>query len=208
MRVRDSGTGRENQAMFFRRLTRAAAFLLLALNVSGAVASAEGPVSVNGEDATAALAEEGVSADGRSLAVTLPASIKRGFYLTKLTYFPNQALTACAPGYHMGSIWELLAVSTMNYHYNHPLATTKADSGRGAPSYWYGWVRTGTDAAAVNTAGMGNCLNWTSVSNSDYGVAVRLTRDWSTPLGPLGPWQATSFTCATISPVWCVSNKR
>jgi hypothetical protein len=141
-------------------------------------------------------------------AVVVPAPIKRGFYLTNTSYATNVPLTACAKGYHMASIWELLEVSTLNYHFKHPYAYTKADSGKGPPSFWYGWVRTGYDSSNNSTAGTGNCNNWSSVSGADYGVAVRLTNNWQTSLGAIGPWQATSFTCNYTGPVWCVSNVR
>jgi hypothetical protein len=102
----------------------------------------------------------------------------RHFYLTQLSYSANEALTACATGYHMASFWEILNVSKLVYDYDHAAALLKTDSGQGPPSGWYGWVRTGYSSSGANIAGTGNCLNWTSASASDYGVSVRLSRYW------------------------------
>ncbi len=125
-------------------------------------------------------------------------------YLTTLNYYPNTAKTACAPGYHMASLWELYDISNLTYDYANPLAYTKADSGSGPPSGWYGWVRTGYESLGSATAGTGNCLNWTSADPASYGVSVRLSTAWETAPGDIGPWDATSFTCSLVGPVWCV----
>jgi hypothetical protein len=138
----------------------------------------------------------------------IPAAIKRGFYLTLTPHAANTALTACSNGYHMASIWELMEISTLNYHYKHPNALKKDDSGNGPPSGNYGWVRTGGDSSASAQAGKGNCSNWTSVDGSAYGTVVYLTNDWKTALGPLGPWGADIFGCDLNFLVWCVSNTK
>ena len=130
----------------------------------------------------------------------------RHFYLSTANYNPTQAPTACALGYHLASLWELYDVSNLTYDYDHPAAYVKVDSGYGPPSNWYGWVRTGYDSSGDSTTGTGNCLNWSSNSNSYYGVSVRLSRTWETAPGDIGPWDATSFTCNTVGPVWCVGD--
>lgn len=108
----------------------------------------------------------------------------------------------------MASMWELMDISTLVYHYIHPYVKAKDDSGYGPPSQWYGWVRNGCDPSGCSTAGMGNCLNWTSVDAGDYGTIVRLSNDWATPLGYVGPWYVSTWSCTGISPVWCVSDKK
>jgi hypothetical protein len=102
----------------------------------------------------------------------------RHFYLTSANYSTNQALTACAAGYHMASLWEILNVSKLVYDYDHLSAKKLDDSGWGPPSGWNGWVRTGYISSGDNIAGNGNCRNWSSVSSGDYGVSVRLSRYW------------------------------
>lgn len=128
------------------------------------------------------------------------------FYLTDANYTTDQPLTACASGYHMASLWEILDVSNATYAYSHPAAHVKTDSGNGPPSGWYGWVRTGWASSDSSTTGTGNCLNWSSIDLSDYGVAVRLATAWETAPGDISTWDATSFTCNFNGPVWCVSD--
>ena len=136
----------------------------------------------------------------------LPGGSGRHFYLTNSSYAQNTALTACSSGYHMASLWEILDVTNLVYDYNHPAATTKADSGFGPPSYWYGWVRTGYTSSGSSTTGTGNCQDWSSASGSDYGVAVRLSNTWETAPGDISTWDATSFSCSSAGPVWCVGD--
>ena len=130
----------------------------------------------------------------------------RHFYLTNVTYATDQVLTACAAGYHAASLWEMLDVSNLVYDNNHPAAFNRADSGKGPPSYWYGWARTGYDSSASSVTGTGNCLNWSSTSNSDYGVSIRLSNTWEAAPGDISTWDATSFNCSYTGPVWCVGN--
>jgi hypothetical protein len=134
----------------------------------------------------------------------LPDKAGRHFYLTNTTYRTDQALTACAVGYHMASMWEILDVSNLTYDNDHPAAYNKADSGFGPPSYWNGWVRTGNSSSNSSTTGSGNCNTWTSISSTDSGVSVRLSNAWETAPGDIFTWDATSFTCNYIGPVWCV----
>lgn len=39
----------------------------------------------------------------------------RGFYLTTTTHTGDQALAACAAGFHMASLWEILDPSNLRY---------------------------------------------------------------------------------------------
>ncbi len=130
----------------------------------------------------------------------------RHVYVTEYNFFPDQALVACGPGYHMASLWEILDTSNWVYDYDHPAAHVQPDSGHGPPSQWYGWIRTGYYASGDNTAGTGNCLAWTSRSISDYGTLVRLTREWETAPGEIMTWQADAFYCDVVAPVWCVKD--
>jgi hypothetical protein len=139
-------------------------------------------------------------------AITAAGGGKPHFYLTDATYETNQVKTACATGYHMASLWEILDVSNLIYDYDHPAAHVKDDSGQGPPSYWYGWIRTGQDSSGSGTTGSGNCLNWTTTGSSEYGVAVRLSRTWETAPGDIFTWDATSFSCGFLGEVWCVKD--
>ena len=139
-------------------------------------------------------------------AAFLPKSSGRHFYLTSLGYPTNAALTACASGYHMASLWEILDVSNLTYDYAHPAAYTQDDSGYGPPSGWFGRVRTGMSTSGSSIAGTGNCLNWTSISGSDFGATVRLSSAWETAPGEISTWDAASYACNIPFPVWCVGN--
>jgi hypothetical protein len=174
---------------YHRRMGPLLLALLLVMLLSGSIAP-ENPVS----------AQTGVAA------TFFPQGGGRHFYLTAANYATNRVRTACASGYHMASLWELYDVSNLVYDYGHPAAYTKADSGYGPPSYWYGWVRTGYDSSSSSTTGTGNCNNWSNTSSSVYGVSVRLSRTWETASGDIGPWDATSFTCNYTGPVWCVGD--
>ena len=135
-----------------------------------------------------------------------PLSSGRHFYVTSTNYYPDEVKTACSTGYHMASLWEILDVSNLTYDYDHPAAKTKADSGFGPPSNWYGWVRTGYDSSSSSTTGTGNCNNWTSRLDTVYGVSVRLSNSWETAPGDIFTWDATSFTCNYVGPVWCIGD--
>jgi hypothetical protein len=74
----------------------------------------------------------------------------------------NETLTACAKGYHMASIWEIL--DTSNLSYNTDLGVIVDDSGSGPPNAIEGWIRTGD----VTSDHFTNCKAWTSDLN-DFG---------------------------------------
>src|SRR5436309_14626346 len=62
----------------------------------------------------------------------IPADGRRRFYLTKESFQGNQAITACASGYHMASRFEILDVSVLQYDTGKGLTTD--DSGAGPAS--------------------------------------------------------------------------
>ena len=181
-----------------RRRAAALALVLLALALSFSLSSsARAPAARAGEPAVVRPA---------AAAPTQPAGLRRHFYVTAHKVPADQVLGACAPGYHAASIWEILDVSNLTYDAAHPAAFTRADSGQGPPSAWYGWVRTGYSSSSNSTAGMGNCYAWTSTSNSAHGTAVGLSYAWEIAPGDISTWDAESFGCDTVGPVWCVGD--
>jgi hypothetical protein len=136
--------------------------------------------------------------------VSSPRVARRSFYLTDLNHDADAVLSVCAEGYHAAALWEILEMSGLTYAYDHPDAHTKSDSGQGPPSNWYGWVRTGGASSGVDTAGIGNCRAWTSTDAADRGAIVRLSSDWTSASTALSPWEARTFTCGGLAPVWCV----
>ena len=128
----------------------------------------------------------------------------RKFYLTQTTHDGGQALTACAEGYHMASLWEIHDPSNLSY--DRTLGLTRADSGFG-PTFSDGWIRTGFTPSGTLQAGLGNCQTWTSANGSDAGTTVALPADWnSTNVTPISPWNAGAFHCNQPLNVWCVQD--
>ena len=127
----------------------------------------------------------------------------RKFYLTKTPYNGAQALTACAAGYHMASLWEIYDPS--NLRYDTELGYTLDDSGSGPP-FLAGWIRTGWVADVSNDPGSGNCNAWRSNRSSDQGSAVGLSIHWSSTSSVISPRQTAATRCDAGLPVWCVQD--
>jgi hypothetical protein len=128
------------------------------------------------------------------------------FYLTKSSYLGSQPLTACAPGYHMASLWEIADPS--NLRYDSTFGLTSADRGEGPPTgpQYIGWVRTGYHSPdGTANPGLANCDAWTNGGNTAHGTVVGLAYDWQTSVGDVGPWLAHTSTCGPLSyfRVWC-----
>lgn len=131
---------------------------------------------------------------------------KRFFYLTQGTFTGSQALTACDPGFHMASLWEIFDLGSVEYDTTR--GATQADSGQGAVSS-LGWARTGGSAATGGVAGTDNCDAWTSSDAADQGSYVDLSGDWSNDLASttndeIEPWTSFDRDCNLPAPVWCV----
>jgi hypothetical protein len=131
----------------------------------------------------------------------------RQYYLTKNDYNGADADTACASGYHMASLWEILDPS--NLKYDTDLGMVRDDSGQGPPTFPYfgGWVRTGYYDNTSATPGMGNCDAWISSSSGDYGTTAYLPNDWEAGQD-IHVWEVDTATCdtAVFLRVWCVAD--
>jgi hypothetical protein len=136
----------------------------------------------------------------------LPQGAARHVYLTEGNYYPDEALQACGPGYHMASLWEIADTSNWVYDHDHPAAHVQGDSGYGPPSHWYGWIRTGYWSSGDSITGTGNCQNWTSDSGGDKGTLVRLSRWWEAAPGEILTWFAYPCPCNEVAAVWCVAD--
>jgi hypothetical protein len=129
----------------------------------------------------------------------------RRFYLTNSWHKGNEALSACATGYHMASLWEIHDLS--NLKYDTTLGFTRSDAGSGPPANSYGWVRTGWDANETNLPGSSNCNAWTSESPFGEGTAVALHPRWSATDGSvISPWTAVGGLCFEPFRVWCLQD--
>jgi hypothetical protein len=128
----------------------------------------------------------------------------RKFYLTQGTVQGGQALTACAKGYHMASLWEIFNVSALTY--DTKLGVVLDDSGEG-PSVVAGWIRTGFVDSSTNTPGEASCHVWKSSSSLDEGTLVNLAGVWQSTSTIISPWQASAAICSNSLHVWCVAGK-
>ena len=127
-------------------------------------------------------------------------SSSKSFYLTQTSFTGSQATTACATGYHMASIWEI--VDPSNLTYNKTLGLTQDDTGFGPPSSVIGWVRTGDVPL-----GDRNCAGWTTSEYYYRGLTVYLNSAFDLTPSSLGPWIGLLRTCDTgDAGVWCVSD--
>jgi hypothetical protein len=132
----------------------------------------------------------------------------RKYYLTDAqAYNGSQALTACASGYHMASLWEIF--DTSNLIYNTELGWTSPDSGFGPPTAAGadGWIRTGGESSISFTPGQGSCNAYTSANSDHGGTTARLFSNWeSSAVTVVSPWRANGTQCGLALRVWCVQD--
>lgn len=128
----------------------------------------------------------------------------RQFYLTSALADGDEALTACAAGYHMASLWEITDPS--NFKYNTALGKTKPDSGQGPPTNEHGWVRTGYKPDDSLTIGQANCDAWTSDHDAKNGTMAVLWSDLTDDIEEVGVWTTGVFPCDIGLSVWCIED--
>jgi hypothetical protein len=129
----------------------------------------------------------------------------RMYYLTTALFDGSQALTACAAGYHMASLWEIFHTSTLLY--NTALGVVENDSGAGPPASTShsGWIRTGLRSIHANgIPGEDNCDSYTTTTGT--GTVVALAPVWNGTPFPISPWFPNDDSCVNSNPVWCVQN--
>jgi hypothetical protein len=132
----------------------------------------------------------------------LVAPAGREYYLTYASVpDATHALTACASGYHMASLWEILDTSSLKY--NTGLGAARDDSGQGPPAFLGGWVRTGDGSGNTSTPGQANCNAWTSTSGN--GTYAQLPSDWASAKN-IHVWQTNAAYCSAAR-VWCVQDR-
>jgi len=129
---------------------------------------------------------------------------RRRYYLTRNAVPSTAAPTACLPGYHMASFYELLDPSAIDY--DTVLGDVEDDSGSGPVSNNSGWIRTGGAASSFT-----NCTNWMSVAAADGGTVAILQSSAATLNGAAkvsSPWSvfAGTASCDNSVNVWCVED--
>jgi hypothetical protein len=134
----------------------------------------------------------------------------RRYYLSTGLFQGNQALTACEPGFHMASLWEIFNLSLLTYDTERGITTP--DSGFGPPTTsQFGWVRTGAGSNSVTgSAGIDNCNAWTSNSSSHGGSVALPVAPWENSnivdTAVALPWRGLRAGCDFSLPVWCVED--
>jgi hypothetical protein len=126
----------------------------------------------------------------------------RQYYLASAVLDATQAISACASGYHMASLWEIL--DTSNLKYNATLGLYQGDSKPGPPTVWHGWVRTGYGSNNGNIVGQANCMAWTSTSGN--GTTAGLPSNWTAGSEDLHVWSVITSSCGSPAKVWCVED--
>ena len=138
-----------------------------------------------------------------------PPARPRAFYLTQDHFTGAEALSACAEGYHMASLWEIF--DTSNVRYKTDLGFTQGDSGSGPPTFVFGWIRTGYTASVNPLPGQANCNGWTSDDGADAGTLVLLQSNWTNDgvnaesVSGISPWRTAPGGCIARN-VWCVQD--
>jgi hypothetical protein len=127
----------------------------------------------------------------------------RQYYLTRESYDGANADTACAVGYHMASLWEILDPSALSY--NTTLGYTTDDSGQGPPTTRNGFIRTGYDQS-LSGAGQGNCNGWTSNTDAGFGTVAWLNSEWGDTAPSMHVWNTAIGVCNYARLVWCVED--
>lgn len=132
------------------------------------------------------------------------ADSSKKFYLDRFGYNGATALTACAPGYHVASLWEFRDLGKLNYTTVPPFSvTTPVDIGplTGQPPVnSSGWIRTGFPSSTSVVPGIGNCDLWTSNSAAGNGTTLWIN-DGYPPVA-----EAKIRECDLTTPVWCIED--
>jgi len=131
----------------------------------------------------------------------------RQYYLTTGLHSGSQAISACASGYHMASVWEIY--DPTNLEYNRTLGATDHDSGSGPPTWYSGWIRTGfMSVSDANPVGTANCGAYTTSSSASYGTTIKLVNEWQNPtIVDLFVWDAMLVGCNNQMRVWCAADR-
>nr|MDJ0788502.1 hypothetical protein [Myxococcota bacterium] len=133
--------------------------------------------------------------DGRCSRVS-----RRRYYLTFDPVRGDEATSACDPGFHMASIYELAGLSDFSYDQR---GLITLDSGFGPPAGGYalagGWARTG-----FGSINLDNCRAWTSSDSLDAAWTYRLTP--YPPLSEAWPWEHQAVPCNELRRVWCIQD--
>jgi len=143
----------------------------------------------------------------------VPARAKLYYYLTTAGFTGDEAITACASGFHMASISEIQEPSTVQYALGRKPVYDYSD--QVLPDQFpdhTGWVRTEADPV---TGEVYDCDVWRSSSDERSGTTMTRRSLRGENKGhslyeesdPAAWWQSTrTATCARPEFVWCVED--
>ena len=97
---------------------------------------------------------------------------RKSYYLTQTTHMGNQALTACASGYHMASLWEIF--DTSNVRYNTVVGLTQVPIQASARLLTPAGFAQELWLSAPSRPGLGNCFAWMSPAAWMQGLLLPL----------------------------------
>jgi hypothetical protein len=130
---------------------------------------------------------------------------KQRYYLTPTEHLGAAADAACAVGFHMASLWEI--IDTASLEYDTSRGFTSGDSAKGPTTSWLGWIRTGAGPSSSGLPGAATCSAWTSSAASAVGTLARPRSVWTSAFGALAaPWDPFNGDCNFPAPVWCVED--
>jgi hypothetical protein len=131
----------------------------------------------------------------------------RRFYLSRNGANGAQASSACAHGFHMTSLFEILDPSHLEY--DTVLGLARPDSGKGPPTGATGWIRTGYDAGGDFFGAVQGKENCGAGAGGTGGQIASLVSDWS-PTTPntsrFAAWDFSVAFCNSERSVWCVQD--
>ena len=137
------------------------------------------------------------------------SSGRRHYYVTAASFNGSQAPGACAAGYHMASIWDLMDLPSMIYDTN--LGFSFAGAGDGPPLAVKGWIRTGWFSSSASSLGA-NCLQYSVTSGSGTTAGLDLRGVYFNDDGAFditlaeSPWGTEVRLCNLPTPVWCAQD--
>ena len=159
--------------------------------------------------------------DGTVQTTAAQSDPRRAFYLTNSRWDGASAPGACADGFHMASLWEILDPTDLRYATEVSDKKRNSDSGFGPPAREAGWIRTGnssrsdqTDLNSKGDGGVVNCDAYTSNSSDAEGSVVFLSDCWqdaddcSDSFGREAAswWISAEQRCDVTQEVWCVED--
>lgn len=172
-----------------------------------AVSTSGGPVSLRGSSIGVAgsgtIAPEVRETGGNECDDEQCSFPRKRFYLSQTTVQGNTALTGCAAGFHMASMWEIFDPSTLVY--DKALGEGGGDAGEGPPTDHLGWIRTGWVAVDSAIAGEGNCKAWSDTTG--FGSIAAPHPNWESGApDDIPPWNTDLAACLSNIRVWCIQD--